>query len=120
MFTKEEMEEYARQKCLKLEKALVSLTPGGSEFCDDPDYCVKYVKEFQDHQHKLLMNFLLKKDSIGVSKSEADFIVEALNFYWHEASKKLAKPEELGDIEKMIYQQQLDRSKELMTNLDKL
>jgi len=43
----------------KWEKALVSLTPGGSEFCGDADYCVKFVKEFQASQHKKITELLL-------------------------------------------------------------
>lgn len=42
----------------KWEKALVSLTPGGSEFCGDPEYCVKYIKEFQKVQHEFIIKLI--------------------------------------------------------------
>jgi len=37
------------------EKALVSLTAGGSEFVGDPKRCVEYVKEIQASQHRLIV-----------------------------------------------------------------
>jgi hypothetical protein len=40
---------------IKWQKALVSLTPGGSEFVDDPEYCVKYVKEYQAFLHDFMV-----------------------------------------------------------------
>lgn len=33
------------ERCRKLDMALQSLTPGGSEYVGDPDRCVKYAKD---------------------------------------------------------------------------
>ena len=38
------------------EKALLSLTCGGSEFVDDPKRCVEYVKDIQAMQHKQIVS----------------------------------------------------------------
>lgn len=37
------------------EKALVSLTPGGSEYVGDPQRCVEVVREYRDLQHKQIV-----------------------------------------------------------------
>ena len=45
----------------KWEKALISLTPGGSEFCGDAEYCLKYIKDFQASQHKMIIDLVMEK-----------------------------------------------------------
>ena len=47
-----------------LDKAIVSLTPGGSEFVEDADYCVKYVKEFQAAQHRMILDLVKEKNQL--------------------------------------------------------
>ena len=37
--------------------ALNSLTPGGSEFVDDPERCVQFVKWAQDTEHKAMLMY---------------------------------------------------------------
>ena len=48
-----------RMNCTKedWEKALIGLTAGGSEFIDDPQYCVAYVKAIQNSQHEAIISF---------------------------------------------------------------
>jgi hypothetical protein len=41
--------------------ALQSLTPGGSEYADDPDACVKFVRETREAQHATILK--LKKQA---------------------------------------------------------
>jgi hypothetical protein len=62
------------------EKALVSLTPGGSEFCGDAAYCVKYVKEFQASQHKMIAQLIKEKKS----HSTPPVAVEGAGDEWQE------------------------------------
>jgi hypothetical protein len=38
--------------------ALESLTPGGSEFYDDPDRCVSFVKDHDQSQHRHLIELV--------------------------------------------------------------
>lgn len=107
----------------KWEKALISLTPGGSEFCDDPEYCVKYIKEFQAFTHKMLIDNIIEQKSnnhVKITKSEADFICQALNAYFHDANDKLSKSSDLGDYEIINYKHQLNRSKEILERLNHL
>ena len=59
----------------KAQKLLESLTPGGSEFANDPEYCVKYVKEFEVDQHKKIMSLIAEKNRLVESKNE---LLEAL------------------------------------------
>ena len=56
------------------EKALVSLTPGGSEFCGDANYCVKYVKEFQASQHKFICELIKEKNQLREALQEAPIV----------------------------------------------
>jgi hypothetical protein len=44
----------------KWEKALVSLTPGGSEFAGDPDRCVQAVCDFMGMQHKQIVKLTME------------------------------------------------------------
>lgn len=48
---------------------------------------------------------------------EADFINNALNFYWHEANNQLQR-KDLGNMERKNYEYQKAKAKELMTKLD--
>lgn len=47
-------------------------------------------------------------------RNDVDFIMSALNNFWHEANEKLRSRASLGDIEKKNYEFQLHRSAELM------
>ena len=55
------------QRTAKLETAkqwklqLCNLTPGGSEFADDPAYCAEWVRKSRENQH----NVILDKYQIG-------------------------------------------------------
>lgn len=54
--------------------SLVSLTPGGSEFCGAADYCVKYVKEFQASQHKFICELIKEKKQLMEALQEAPIV----------------------------------------------
>jgi hypothetical protein len=43
------------QHCLKWKRALEGLTPGGSEFVDDPEACARFVRERRASQRDLLI-----------------------------------------------------------------
>ena len=60
----------------KSQKLLESLTPGGSEFENDPEYCVKYIKDFQTSQHKQIVELVLEKRELSEGKRE---LLEVLN-----------------------------------------
>ena len=55
---------------------------------------------------------------VNLSKADVSLIESALNFYWNDAHFNLNNKKPLGDLEKIMYQEQLDRSKELMVKLD--
>lgn len=59
----------------RYEKAITSLTPGGSEFVNDPEYCAKHVKEFQASQHRLICELVIEKKKL---KEENALLIEAL------------------------------------------
>lgn len=44
----------------KYRLALESLTPGGSEFVNDPDFCVAHVRKRQAAQHQMILSFAKK------------------------------------------------------------
>ena len=54
----------------------------------------------------------------NLTEDDLDFIVEALNFYFHDAHNNLERTV-IGDIEKKNYELQLKRAKELIKKLDR-
>jgi hypothetical protein len=58
-----------------------------------------------------------KSDTI--LKSDEDFILGALQFFWQDAHQNLQK-KDLGDIERKNYEFQYTRSKEIMKRIDPL
>jgi hypothetical protein len=51
-----------RQECHRRELALQSLTPGGSEYVNDPERCVSFVKNVRDKNFELIKQFKLERD----------------------------------------------------------
>lgn len=39
----------------RYKRALEGLTPGGSEFVNDPEYCAQFVRNRQTHQHETII-----------------------------------------------------------------
>lgn len=58
-----------------------------------------------------------KLKNIELNQGDYDFIMCALNAYWHEAHHRLGV-RSIGDFEKEIYELQLKRSKEIMTKIE--
>lgn len=54
-----------------------------------------------------------------INSNDKDFIISALNSYWHQATSELDK-RDLGDIERKNYEYQQKKSKELMDKLENL
>lgn len=54
---------------------------------------------------------------LDLTKKEKDFVVNALNAYWFDAYTNLQR-KDLGDIEKLCYQDQEKKAKELMNKLE--
>jgi hypothetical protein len=59
----------------KLDLALQSLTPGGSEYVNNPERCVAYVREARESQHKAIVKFKSERDAIT---AECERLREAL------------------------------------------
>ena len=53
-----------KEQLAKYEKAIVSLTPSGSEFANDPDACVEYVNGFQKSQDILVKKLIKEKKDL--------------------------------------------------------
>lgn len=67
-------------------KALVSLTPGGSEFVDDPERCVAVVRATRDSQHRVIVQFKMRMDAaLEVNKQ----LVAALQWIASSGSKSI-------------------------------
>jgi hypothetical protein len=45
-------------------RALEGLTPGGSEFANDPERCAAFVRDKMEHRHRLIVKFKLRGDKI--------------------------------------------------------
>ncbi len=48
----------------RYKRALEGLTPGGSEFANDPERCAAYVRDTIEHQHRMIIKFKLRGDKI--------------------------------------------------------
>lgn len=59
----------------KWEKALMSLTVGGSEYVNDPERCVWDINKFQGSQHQSLISFSEKNRQL---KERGDELLEVL------------------------------------------
>jgi DNA repair exonuclease SbcCD ATPase subunit len=46
----------------KLDLVLQSLTPGGSEFVNDPKRCIEYVKDIREDQFRLIKKFATERN----------------------------------------------------------
>ena len=53
----------AQKEPCQWQKALENLTPGGSEFSGDLDYCLSYIKENQAYQDGLIKK-LMKENKV--------------------------------------------------------
>lgn len=64
------------EKYKKVMRALESLTPSGSEFVDDPERCVAFVKSYREtmmnviRQTKIELNELKEKLAAGIAARE--------------------------------------------------
>ncbi len=60
----------------KIKKLLHELTPGGSEFYNDPEYCAKWIKESRTENHYLLSNKIkdLKEKNAKLLSSKLELI----------------------------------------------
>ena len=55
----------------KLKRLLHDLTPGGSEFYNDPEYCAKWIRENRQEQHYSLAG-MIKKEKEANEKLQQD------------------------------------------------
>lgn len=52
--------EQVVQLLWRYKRELEGLTPGGSEFVNDPEYCAQFVRNRQTHQHETIIRQQLK------------------------------------------------------------
>jgi hypothetical protein len=48
-------EEQAIELLWRYKRALEGLTPGGSEFVNDPEYCAQWIRERREYQHETII-----------------------------------------------------------------
>jgi hypothetical protein len=58
--------------------ALQSLTPGGSEYVDDPTRCVAFVREARELQHRVIGKLKRERDEARSSLAAKDAEIERL------------------------------------------
>jgi hypothetical protein len=79
------------------DRALQSLTPGGSEYVNDPERCVSFVRERHESQFALLKKFKLERDeqSARAEKAEAenDKLRDNSTDWYHKFTQALARAE---------------------------
>ena len=66
----------------RYKKALEGLTPGGSEFVDEPERCAQVIKDTRDSQHRVLLNWKkdqnAKKENIRVAAQKVKDYLNSL------------------------------------------
>jgi uncharacterized coiled-coil DUF342 family protein len=77
-----------RSRLQEAEAALQSLTPGGSEFVNDPWRCVKFARDARDIEHAALMK---KHARLQEAEAERDKARAACNTYHEELNKWVGK-----------------------------
>ncbi len=80
-------------------KQLVGLTPGGSEFVDDPKRCADFVKDRRDSQHKLLIESAKELKAVRPLVEELDD--EKLAFQHAEEVYKCSEEDNLKLVERL-------------------
>ena len=95
----------------RYEKSIVSLTPSGSEFVNDPEYCAKHVKDYQASQHKLICDLVIEKKK---NISERDLLIEALKNILSEFEDKSVQMKT-----PIAYFRHFNKAEELLNNIKK-
>lgn len=84
----EDQRDRLRSRLQEAEAALQSLTPGGSEFVNDPWRCVKFARDARDIEHAALMK---KHARLQEAEAERDKARAACNTYHEELNKWVGK-----------------------------
>jgi hypothetical protein len=73
----------------KLKRLLHDLTPGGSEFYNDPERCFKWVKEAWLEEKKSFTKIIsdLKKDNERLASSHKSAMLVAMEFGYKQCEK---------------------------------
>lgn len=63
-----------REETKRLDRLFQSLTPGGSEFVNDPERCIKFAKDVQTSQHNIIKKWVKaeKKAVARIAELEAE------------------------------------------------
>lgn len=79
------------ERCQKLDMALQSLTPGGSEYVGDPDRCVSYIREQINKGREVRLelarlknprNPIMDADELRRDITEARDIAQQFRLFW--------------------------------------
>ena len=57
---------------------LCNLTPGGSEFADDPAYCAEWVRKVRENQHDIILNKCREAKSLKAELERVRGLIKAL------------------------------------------
>ena len=71
--------------------ALQSLTPGGSEYVDDPERCVRFVRETRESQHAMIAKTVLENKEQAKQIAEKDARADALWRTWKAETGQLTE-----------------------------
>lgn len=87
----------SRAELGRVRKLFHNLTPGGSEFVNDPDYCAEYLREHLNIQHELVINSIkrAKAAEARISELEARLAVKittGTESHWRGRDEIRSKP----------------------------
>lgn len=64
--------EYQKEETRKLMRELESLTPSGSEFVNDPEACVAYVKKARRSLHEIVKKAIIEKNELSAKVAQLE------------------------------------------------
>lgn len=67
-----------REESHKWKCELCNLTPGGSEFADDPTFCAEYVRKARDSQHDMIVKTVKERKAFHTAHTTLRGLVEKL------------------------------------------
>ena len=102
---------------LEWERALVSLTPSGSEFCGDSKACVNFVRDLHESRHKMLCEQIIENKNLkSVNEELSDNnsqLLEALK----DATKTMEQVR--GLLNTSVFEPIIENAELLLTKINK-
>ena len=102
------LEAYASAWNKRWKSALESLTPSGSEYVDDPERCVAFVREVRSSQMSAMLKFKQRTDAAEAALKAARLLIQESADCTLECNSLRNDPETMHGDAKEAYQEYLN------------